>query len=1151
MRFSLSQLIYLFFAGWIWVAFPGNASAQTFTAVLTNDVVEPFGVAVDQNNFHYLTDSAQNRILRFLPETGEKVNFAGLPGSVYAGSEEGKGAKARFFSPQGILFVSASQSMFRPDPLREGTQALGDMLVVADSGNHRIRIINLALDSATGEPVRETHLLAGSSVGFQDGAALGEAKFNSPSGLALDTLGNLWITDTLNHSVRYITPQGQVITASSDFFLPSGITLDPGNRLYIADSGTHSIKRLNGVGDTAPVLYAGSGSRFLSGFRDDLVATQARFNFPRGVLWVGGDTGLLVSDSRNGSLRSVFFNDEFGEFSVETFPTSSAAGVLNTPAGLGRDADGNLLMVDLGANALFRISTVTVVLPQVANPVIGTVRITENALGQRVTQLVPVINSTFDNDVVVAIVGESGTETYYTIGETGSEIPSPGPNGSSFSPPTYRDGVFEGFPPNIIAPIRPDLTLKSISVQDGRLPSEAVSARIRFQTANPEIVGDDPSSFILRTATTNATIWYTLDGSSPTQGQENSRRYEPGQTLNVVQGDNEDVLFRAKAFKDGYSPSSEVSKLFEFNNIQFSTIGFNQNFDGSPGSTLALPVSVNISTNQILRSLQFRVEMEPVEPDTPPAPGDFRPLTRSTNDFIQAPVPSETGTNFFSYVNYRPEENPVASGLAVAFIGTNSALRVSRNPEVVILLAAPVPATAREGDTYRLRVLEPSGTLDGEQTPAPIRPAEDRFITVRSIPYMVGDTAVADWYNAGSFGSGDLNNNDVNNVMKASLGIQTPFVFSDLFDAMDSFPEDQPSVAGGDGQIRFLDVQLTLLRSLGLRKDRYYRYRMTGGGRTAVTNPDMSLPGILGEFNAASVDSGDLDSSAGTYQANARLWLEPIPESSSWGSLDFNVIVETIGETSLSGLQFKASISSVNPSTPELEDPVLFFPAPGVPAPVIVDGTALNEVACLWNLSAFNPSIQGRKILGQVRAQLPEVVPNELAYQAAVFQFDGAGNAALESVGSWVPLQMETRTTLVERQGESTWLWEQELPAPEWALHYFGTSFESDRRADSDADPDEDGMENWKEYLAGTSPVNAESALKILSIEMSGSGQTAVRWRTVQGRNYYVERQERSAGSSWVRVAEGIQGSGEVIQWIDPNPNRENLSAFYRLGIIE
>lgn len=1146
MRFALSQLIYLFFAGWIWVAFQGNASAQTFTAVLTNEVVEPFGVAVDQNNFHYLTDSAQNRILRFLPETGEKVNFAGLPGSVNAGSDEGKGAKARFFSPQGIIFVSASQPMFRPDPLRQGTLALGDMLVVADSGNHRIRIINLALDPATGEPVRETHLLAGSSVGFQDGAALGEAKFNSPSGLALDTLGNLWVTDTLNHSVRYITPQGQVVTASSDFFLPSGITLDPGNRLYIADSGTHSIKRLNGVGDTSPLLYAGSGSRFLSGFRDDLVATQARFNFPRGLLWVGGDTGLLVSDSRNGSLRSVFFNDEFGEFSVETFPNSSAAGALNNPVGLGRDAEGNLLMVDLGANTLFRISTVTVVLPQVANPVIGTVRVTENALGQRVTQLVPVINSTFDNDVVVAIVGESGTETYYTLGETGSEVPAPGPNGSSFSPPTYRDGVFEGFPPNIIAPIRPDLTLKSISVQDGRLPSEEVSARIRFQTANPEIVGDDPSSFILRTATTNATIWYTLDGSSPSQGQENSRRYEPGQTLNVVQGDDEDVLFRARAFKDGYSPSSEVSKLFEFNNIQFSTIGFNQNFDGSPGSTLALPVSVNISTNQVLRSLQFRVEMEPVGPDTPPAPIEFRPLTRSTNDFIQAPVPSETGTNFFSYVNYRPEENPVASGLAVAFIGTNSALRVSRNPEVVVLLAAPVPASAKVGDTYRLRVLEPSGTLDGEQTPAPIRSAEDRLITVRSIPYMVGDTAVADWYNAGSFGSGDLNNNDVNNVMKASLGIQTPFVFSDLFDAMDSFPEDQPGIAGGDGQIRFLDVQLTLLRSLGLRKDRYYRYRMTGGTRTAVTNPDLSLPNVLGEFSFSSEES-----SSESYLANARLWLEPIPESSNWGSLDFNVIVETFGETSLSGLQFKANISAGNSVTPEIADPIQFHPAPGIPSPVVVDGTALNEVACLWNLSAFNPSIQGRKILGQIRASLPDGAPNDLSYQAAVFQFDGSGNAALEPVGSWSPLQMETRTTLIERQGESGWVWEQELPAPEWAMHYFGTSFETDHRAQADADPDEDGMENWREYLAGTSPVNAESALKILSIEMNGSWQTTVTWKSVQGRNYYIERRGSSSGSGWNRVEDGIRGNGEVIQWMDPNPNRENLSAFYRLGVSE
>ncbi len=1151
MRLALSQLFYLFIVSWIWIVSSGNVSAQTFTAVLTNEVIEPFGVAVDQNNFHYITDSAQNRILRFVPETGEKVNFAGLPGSNNSGQVEGKGAKARFFSPQGILFVSASQPMYRPESLREGSEPLGDLLVVADSGNHRIRIINMALDPETAEPVRETHLLAGGSVGFADGAAIGEAQFNSPAGIALDTQGNLWITDTLNHAVRYLTPEGRVVTASTEFYLPSGVALDPANHVYIADSGTHSIKRLEGVGDTTPSLYAGSGSRFLSGFRDDLVATQARFNFPRGVLWVGGDTGLLVSDSRNGSLRRVYFNDEFGEFSVDTFPNASAAGSLATPVSLGRDQDGNLLMVDLGANSLYRITTVTVVLPQVSNPVIGRVLVTQNALGQRVTELVPVVNSTFDNDVVVAILAESGTETYYTLGETGSQIPSPGPNGSSFTPPPYRDGVFEGFPPNIIAPIRPDLTLRSISVQDGRLPSEEVSARIRFQVSNPEIVGDDPSSFILRTATTNATIWYTLDGTSPTQGQENSRRYEPGQTLNIVQGDNEDVLFRARAFRDGYSPSSEVSKQFEFNNIQFSTIGFNQDFVGGPGSTLVLPVSVNISTNQVLRSLQFRVEMEPVEPATPPASANFRPLTRSTNDFIRVPVPSETGTNFFNYVNYRPEANPAGAGLAIAFIGTNSSLRVSRSPEVVVMLAAPIPNEAQEGDTYRLKVLDPSGTLDGEQTPAPIQAAEDRLVTVKSLPYMVGDTAVADWYNAGTFGSGDLNNNDVNNVMKASLGIQAPYAFSDLFDALDSFPEDQPGIPGGDGQIRFLDVQLTLLRSIGLRNERYYRFRGAGGALNAVTGSTIDFLSTSGQANfGATEGSGGSQASGDNFLADARLKLEPSETSSGKDRLVFDLVVETEGSTTLSGLQFRMSLEPGNMDTPILDTPVSFQLATGVPEPVRVDGTQMNELACWWNLSAFIPEIQGRRVLGTVTAELPVDLPENAFYRVEFHRFDGDNNSALEGNGVWNALQMETRSSRVELEGDGDeWNWTEEIPSGEWAMHFFGTSFEIDPRAKSDSDPDQDGMANWSEYLAGTSPVDAGSALKIFSIEITESGLTELNWNCVRGRRYYVERRVIQPESGWLRVADGLQGDGGSIRWTDPN--RDNHSAVYRLGLSE
>ena len=78
---------------------------------------------------------------------------------------------------------------------------------VADAGdNNRIRIIHLDGTVAT---------LAGSVEGFIDGSG-SAAAFNTPSGLALDREGNLYVADTGNHAIRKVTPQGVVTTLAGD-----------------------------------------------------------------------------------------------------------------------------------------------------------------------------------------------------------------------------------------------------------------------------------------------------------------------------------------------------------------------------------------------------------------------------------------------------------------------------------------------------------------------------------------------------------------------------------------------------------------------------------------------------------------------------------------------------------------------------------------------------------------------------------------------------------------------------------------------------------------------------------------------------------------------------------------------------------------------
>jgi hypothetical protein len=164
----------------------------------------------------------------------------------------------------------------------------GGRVFVADTYNDRIRII------ADGQVTT----LAGREPGFVDGPLV-EARFDTPSGIAVDRSGTVYVADTGNDAIREISAEGVVRTL--DLWLaeplrsPTGITLDARGVLYVTDERGRVVEI---AGDVARVL---AGSR--PGFRDG-PGEDAQFRRPAGIA-SAAPGHLVVADTGNALVRQL------------------------------------------------------------------------------------------------------------------------------------------------------------------------------------------------------------------------------------------------------------------------------------------------------------------------------------------------------------------------------------------------------------------------------------------------------------------------------------------------------------------------------------------------------------------------------------------------------------------------------------------------------------------------------------------------------------------------------------------------------------------------------------------------------------------------------------------------------------------------------
>ena len=243
----------------------------------------PTGIAVDSATNLYVADSG-NHTIRVVTPAGVVSTLAGLGGS--SGYFDGTNGTARFANPAGIAVDPAGN------------------LYVADFGNAVIRKI-----SPSG--VVSTLAGLGDSVGAADGSGT-NARFTLPCGIALDAATNVYVADTFNHTIRFITPSGSVSTLAgmagfpgtadgvsnaARFYNPHGLTVDAAGNVYVADTFNWTIRQITPAGAVSTIAgFAGS-----SGDADDR-GSFAQFFYPYGLA-VDAASNLYVADAFNHAIR--------------------------------------------------------------------------------------------------------------------------------------------------------------------------------------------------------------------------------------------------------------------------------------------------------------------------------------------------------------------------------------------------------------------------------------------------------------------------------------------------------------------------------------------------------------------------------------------------------------------------------------------------------------------------------------------------------------------------------------------------------------------------------------------------------------------------------------------------------------------------------
>ncbi|MBM3269942.1 MAG: hypothetical protein FJZ01_20095 [Candidatus Sericytochromatia bacterium] len=258
-----------------------SASTLPVAGTVSNLVGFADGLAIGIAGGVVLADSR----IAVIATLSEGATPSVIAGNGVAGLLDGENASSSFDLPSGIL-VEPDATMF-----------------AADTRNNAIRWIS---------PAGYTYTWLGDPEPGLRGGYGRAARFNHPTGLAKDAAGNLCIADTGNHAIRKVDTAGGVSlyagtgdfgdadgpALSARFDGPTGIAVDCDGSVYVADSNNNCIRRISA--DGLVTTLSGSG---IAGHRNGS-HVAARFDHPTGLA-LGGDGWLYVADTANHRVRKV------------------------------------------------------------------------------------------------------------------------------------------------------------------------------------------------------------------------------------------------------------------------------------------------------------------------------------------------------------------------------------------------------------------------------------------------------------------------------------------------------------------------------------------------------------------------------------------------------------------------------------------------------------------------------------------------------------------------------------------------------------------------------------------------------------------------------------------------------------------------------